>query len=102
MKFITIHVNFPTEESAKSVSSELLKKRFIAWVNYYKIESSYHWKWEIHYSDETVAVLKTRLESFEKIEAFIKENHPYETPCIIKNEVTANKDYVDWIYKETV
>ncbi len=27
--------------------------------------------------------------------------HPYETPCIMKFEVEANKAYADWIHNET-
>jgi uncharacterized protein involved in tolerance to divalent cations len=31
----------------------------------------------------------------------VEKLHSYETSCIMKLEVEANKDYADWIKKET-
>ena len=70
----------------------------IACVNFFPISSEYHWKGEIASSNEIVAILKTTKTNWPKVRDFIEENHPYETPCIIKlAEVEANQGYADWV-----
>lgn len=101
MKFITIYVTHSNKENAEKIVNTLLENKLIACVNYFPIEVSYHWKWNIENANEIVSLLKTRIENWVKVKDYIEENHPYETPCIIKTEVEANNDYVNWIYNET-
>lgn len=100
-KLITIYTTHPDFKSAKDLCNKLLQEKLIACVNYFPIEVSYHWKWEIANAQEYVWLLKTRQENWEIIKEIILKNHPYEVPCIIKTEVEANEDYVRWIYNET-
>lgn len=100
-KFITIYTTYPDLESAKALCNKLLQEKLIACVNYFPIEVSYHWKWEIANAQEYVWLLKTKPENWEVVKNFILKNHSYEIPCIIKNEVEANQSYVEWIYDET-
>lgn len=101
MKFITIYVTHKSKEEAEKIINPLLNNKLIACVNYFPVEVAYHWKWNIENDNEIVSLLKTRLENWDKIREYIEENHPYETPCIIKTEVDANDEYVKWIYNET-
>ena len=49
-----------------------------------------------------VLILKTTNQNYKFLESFIKKNHSYETPCIIKLPIQdGSKDFLDWI-NETV
>jgi len=103
MKFILIYTTHANLEEAKKVSELLLESKDIACVNYFPITSSYHWKGKIETSEEIVAILKTRLENWEKVKDFVLQKHPYETPCVIKlAEVDSNDSYATWIQTETL
>ena len=101
MKFITIYVTHENKIEAEKIVKPLLEKKLIACVNYFPVEVSYHWKGKIEDAREIVSLLKTRIENWELVKNEIKKNHSYEIPCIIKTEVEANKDYVEWINNET-
>jgi len=101
MKFITIYVTHENKQKAEKIVNFLLENKLIACVNYSPINVSYSWKWEIVNDNEIVSLLKTRSENWEKVKKYIEENHPYEIPCIIKNEVEANDEYVKWVYEVT-
>lgn len=102
MKFILIYTTHKNIEEAEKISNPLLKKKLIACVNYFPITSSYHWKGEIVTASEITAILKTKIENWDKVRSYIESNHPYETPCIIKlAEVEANDSYASWIHSET-
>ena len=101
MKFILIYVTHKNLKEAKKVADFLLRKKLIACVNYFPIESAYWWKGKIENSKEIVSLLKTKKENWNKVKEEIEKSHPYETPCIIKIEAEANKDYAKWINKET-
>lgn len=86
---------------AKKITDPLLSQHLIACVNFHTIVSEYHWKNEIAQTEEVVALLKTTIENFEEVAEYVENNHPYDTPCIIKlAEVEANEAYADWLQSE--
>lgn len=101
MGFVVLYVTCKDKEEAEKISSELLNKRLIACVNFLPIQSSFWWKGKIDTSDEIVALLKTKKENWKKVEEEVRKIHSYETPCIMKFDVEANKDYEKWINKVT-
>lgn len=102
MKFILIYTTHKSLEEAKKITDLLLNERLIACANFFPITSSYHWKGQIETSEETVAILKTRVDNWDKVKDIVLANHPYETPCVIKlGEVEANESYATWIQNET-
>lgn len=111
MNFIIIYITHKDMAEAKKVAEALLRDKLIACVNYFPIESAYWWpasatlrpgeKGEIEKSKEVVTLVKTRPENWDKVRAAVEAIHPYEVPCIMKLDVSANQSYVDWIYKET-
>lgn len=101
MKFILIYTTHKTIGDAQKITDYLLHKKHIACVNFFPITSQYRWKGNIETSNEVLAILKTRIENWNTVE-YIQNNHPYETPCIIKlAEVEANDSYASWIQEET-
>jgi len=101
MKFIILYVTYPNQKTAKTISSQLLKQKLIACVNYLPIESGFSWNGKVKNSKEVVALLKTKTENWRKVKKEIEKLHPYDIPCIIKMEVEANKEYVRWVEKVT-
>lgn len=102
MNFILIYTTHKTLEEAQKITDNLLNDKLIACVNFSPITSQYRWKGRIETSNEVVAILKTRIENWGKVREYVQNNHPYETPCIIKlAEVEANDSYTSWIQEET-
>jgi periplasmic divalent cation tolerance protein len=111
MKFIIIYITHKNMKEAKKVAEALLKERLIACVNYFPIESSYWWpatslasdrgKGKIEHAKEIVSLVKTKKANWTKVKKAVEAMHPYETPCIMKLDVSANDTYAQWIHNET-
>lgn len=102
MKFILIYTTHKTTGEAQKITDYLLNEKLIACVNFSPITSQYRWKGNIETSNEVVAILKTKIENWDKVKEYIEKNHSYETPCVIKlAEVEANDSYASWVQEET-
>ncbi len=100
MGFIIIYITHKNLKEAKKIVTHLLQKKLITCANFFPIKSSYWWKNKIENSNEIVTIIKTKKENWKKLKSEVKKIHPYETPCIIKFNVEANKDYELWINSE--
>ncbi len=98
MKYISIFVTVPNISTANKITKFLLEKRLVACVNIIqKIKSVYGWENKIWKSKEWVLVMKSIKNNFNKIVKEIEKIHPYEVPEIVCMDITANKDYLNWI-----
>ena len=97
MAFILVYVTNPDKNVAKRIGNHLLKKRLIACANIFPIDSAYWWKGKIEEAGEYIIIAKTKKENWGKVKKEIKKIHPCEVPCIIKINVSANKEYEDWL-----
>lgn len=98
MKYISIFVTVPNMSVANKITEFLLKKKLVACVNIIpKIKSVYWWQNKICKSNEHLLVMKSTKNNFSKIVKEIKKIHPYEVPEIVCVDISANKDYLDWI-----
>src|SRR3970040_1149452 len=66
---------FLASREAKKISSNLLKKRLVACVNIFPIESMYFWDGELQENVEFAILAKTRDENYSKVENAVKEMH---------------------------
>lgn len=101
MAFLLFYVTHPDEETARRIASHMVKERLAACANIFPISSAYWWEGAVQQENEWVSVLKTRLELEQELEAAIREQHPYDVPCILRYEVRANTDYEHWISAAT-
>ena len=101
MGFIIVYITHKDLKNAKQLCSQLLNKRLIACANYIPIESAYWWDNKIENDKEVVSIVKTIPDKWDLLKKTVKRLHPYKTPCIMKFDVEANKDYEDWIRKQT-
>jgi len=88
--------------SAERIAREVLRLRLAACVNIIgKVRSRYWWKGKLASTDESMLLIKTKTELFEKLEGVIRRMHPYEVPEIIGIRITGSKSYLGWITEET-
>jgi len=62
------------------------------------ISSIYRWKGKIERSEEVLLLLKTTAKAYDRLEALLQEQHPYEVPEILATPVTRGlTSYIDWV-----
>ena len=102
-EFIEIHWTSGSLDEARKISRYLVQERFVACAQIVPwIESIYMWNNQLETAQETKIVLKTRLESYDKIRAIIKENCKYQVPEITYHTIDGgNQEYLDWMREST-
>lgn len=101
MGFIIIKVTYPNIEEANKTISRLLQDKLISSANSFPIKSTSRWSGEITEVDEIAVLLKTKKDNWEKVKSEVQNSHSYKVPCITKFDVEANREYEDWVYKQT-
>ena len=98
MKYISIFVTVPNMKVANKTTNFLIEKKLVACVNIIpKIKSVYWWENKVCRSNELLLVMKTIKSNFNKIVKEVEKIHPYEVPEIVSIDITANKNYLNWI-----
>lgn len=102
MHVIEIWVNCPSIEVADAITGALLEQKLVASSNRYApVQSAYVWDGAIQRVEEHPLRLKTRADLAQAVEDAVRSLHPYDVSPIIRTNVEANADYIDWIYKVT-
>ena len=71
-----------TLAEARSLARSLVESRLAACAHITPIESFYHWKGALQNDTEFQISFKTRAEHYDRLEAAIRAQHPYELPDI--------------------
>ena len=99
--FIFVYITCSDREEAEKIAGLLVKKKFVACVNYFPIGSIYRWKCKIEKGKEHALICKTIRENFEKIEKEVKKIHSYENPAILAIPIIdGSREFLDWILSE--
>ena len=97
------YITVPSEEIAKKMASELVKNKLAACVNILpSVTSIYEWQGKIEQDEELSLIVKSTVENADKIKEFVKNNHPYDEPCLLSlpvDEKASSENFVDWIKK---
>ena len=95
-------ISIPRDE-AHNMARALVEDRLAACVNIVpKIESYFWWDGEVNKDEESLLIVKTTRERYQAVQAYVRENHPYDLPEIISVGLSdAFNDYVTWIKTET-
>ena len=101
--YIQVLVTIDSKEKAGELQRLLVEERAAACVQILgPISSLYWWDGQIEEAQEWLCLSKTRGSEYRRLEALIREHHPYETPEIIAIPILAgNEDYLEWISAET-
>lgn len=91
-----------TKEQAQTIAQHLVKAKLAACVQITgPITSIYRWNGKVENTQEWLCLIKTREDFYDKVEAAIKSQHPYETPEIIAVPIVkGSKEYLNWLENE--
>ena len=92
-----------TQEEAEKIGKTLVEERLAASANIIPgLTSFFVWKKEFHHVSETMVLLNTKMDCFEKLQKRAKELHSYELPEIIALPILAGaSDFFAWIKENT-
>ena len=101
-KFIEVITTFETLDEARKMAKLIVENKFGACCSIQEIESLYRWKDNIGTAKEFQLTIKTAEKLYSNLEAFILNNHSYETPQILSLPILAgSKLYMKWLYEAT-
>ena len=98
-EYIQVFTTAENKDDAKKIARDLVEKRLVACAQVIgPIMSTYRWKGKIEEEEEWLCILKSRYESYEKLEERIKSIHPYEEPEILAlSVVKGSRGYLEWM-----
>jgi periplasmic divalent cation tolerance protein len=101
--YLQVLISTDSHKGAHALQQVLLQERAAACVQILgPVASAYWWEGRIEEAQEWLCLAKTRRSEYKRLEALVKDNHPYETPEIIAISVLlGNRRYLDWIDAET-
>jgi periplasmic divalent cation tolerance protein len=97
MSYIFVYITCPNKANARKMAKLLISNKLIACANIFPINSIYPWEGKIREDMEFSLIVKTTDNRFEKIKKILKENHPYDVPCVTKIPVEPNDSYAQWL-----
>jgi periplasmic divalent cation tolerance protein len=97
---IIMYVTCKDNLEARVVAKALLEKKLVACANIVESKSLYNASGELVEQDEAILLLKTKKDKYDDVKAEIVKLHSYNVPCILRVDVTSNKEYFDWVCKE--
>jgi periplasmic divalent cation tolerance protein len=102
-KIVQIVTTGDSRDLMEKIGKNIVEKRLASCAQISgPIKSTYWWKGKIAEATEWVCTLKTTSGLYAKVEATIRELHPYELPEIIAIHVErALPEYEDWVREET-
>ena len=100
-EFITILCTCPDNQTAEELSLKLVTAQHAACINIIpNIKSIFTWEGKIETSQEHLLIIKTTTASYNTIETFITNHHPYDCPEILALPIKQGaKNYLQWIAK---
>jgi periplasmic divalent cation tolerance protein len=102
-EFRLVLTTVPDEELGRRLARTLVEERLAACVNVSPAVTSFYW-WggKIVEGREFILLIKTKASVLDRLEARLKELHPYEIPEFIALPITAGSaQYLGWLDTET-
>ena len=101
-KYIVVTTLCNKKEIANKIIGTLLEKRLVAGTQISKVHSKYWWNNKLEECDEYKLEFRTKESLYNEIENEIKKIHDYKVAEISYYKINSiNKDFLDWIDKET-
>ncbi len=103
MNLNIVYITTKDKEEARKIGKELVQAKLAACVNIIaQMNSLYWWEGEIQDDHEAILLAKTKASLVSELIAKVKSLHSYSCPCIVSLPILdGNKDYLDWLNKET-
>ena len=100
---VLVLTTVPSEEVGLRIAEQAVRERLCACGNLLpRMHSVYEWKGELKHEAEHLLVMKTTVDRYPELEAWLRAAHPYELPEIIAAPIERGlTDYLDWIGTQT-
>jgi periplasmic divalent cation tolerance protein len=99
---ILILTTMPDDERAEQLARSLVDEGLAACVNVHApMMSTYRWKGAVEHEAERQLVIKTTHQREQRLEARLRELHPYELPEFIVLNAGASEGYAAWVTAST-
>lgn len=94
-----MYVTIGSKKEAKILSKSIIKNNLAKCINISgKMNAIFRWNKKIIQSGEYALFIKCSSKNCENLISIIKENHPYENPCIIVLPIeTGSNKFIQWI-----
>ena len=99
MSALIVFSTFPDLATARQIGTAIVAEHHAACVNFVPgVESVYWWKGALESGSEVLAIFKTTESEYPKLQAKLKELHPYEIPEIVAIQPWGGlPPYLQWI-----
>jgi periplasmic divalent cation tolerance protein len=100
---LEVHITAPDADGAAELARALIGEGLCACVNIVPgVRSIYIYNGKLCDEPEVLCVVKTRKELFGRLEARVRELHPYEVPEILAFAVDEGSPaYLEWLFAST-
>jgi periplasmic divalent cation tolerance protein len=100
---ISVHITVSSGAEAGKIARALVEEKLAACVNIVpQILSIYRWQGRVEEAEETLLLVKTRVDLFAPLCKLVKTLHTAECPCILVEPIVGGLPaYLDWVAKET-
>jgi len=101
--YVMVIIATSTQEEAEKIGKTLVEEKLAASANIIpSIKSFFFWKGEFHNIPESIVLLNTRSDLFEKLKERVHELHSYELPEVIALPILAgSSEFLAWIKENT-
>lgn len=101
MAAIAVLTNLPDSESAFNLAREVVHLRLAACANVLSPATSfYRWEGRDEQATEFPVLIKSTRACYARLEAAIRERHPYELPEIVCWPLEGLPEYLAWVERE--
>ncbi len=92
----------PNQQEADAHARAIIEKHLGACVQSSPVHSHYMWEGKVQSDPEILLRIKTTCERYKALEQYLKAEHSYDVPQIIKIPIENGlTEYLDWIKEET-
>ena len=96
--FGVVLTTLPDEAGAEALARQIVDAGLGACVQLHPIRSVYRWQGETCAEPEWRLAIKSTVDSYTRLEAFIRARHPYALPQIVMLPISAGApDYLQWV-----
>jgi periplasmic divalent cation tolerance protein len=96
--YVVVLTTVGTKQFANDLARSMVDARLAACVQIQPVQSVYRWKDKVCSEPEYVLAIKTTDARYAELEKFIRANHSYEMPEIVRVEIAGgSREYLGWI-----
>ena len=98
MKICIIYTTIDSLEKAREIAKGAVQNKLAVCANIIpKVLSIYEWEGSIEENTEYIIIFKSSQNHVTKLEKYLADVHPYDTPAILKGSVGVLKDFYDYV-----